>query len=67
LTDRFFGEIEYGVSAGSLVAGVDQGVEREGVIFGRSDLFFDEGAEDAELMGREMHRYKGATGRQGTG
>jgi hypothetical protein len=57
LTDLFFGEIEYGVAAGALVARVDQRVEREGVIFGRGDLFFDEGAQDAELMGREVHGY----------
>jgi len=67
LTDLFFGEIEYRVAAGALVACVDQRIEREGVIFGGGDLFFDEGAEDAELMGREMHGYKGATGRQGAG
>ena len=67
MTDLFFGEIEDGIAAGALVACVDESVEGEGVIFGCGDLFFDEGAEDAELMGREMHGYKGATGRQGTG
>ena len=56
-----FGEIEDGVAAGALVAGVDECVEREGIVFGRGDLFFDEGAENAELDGVEMHSYKGAT------
>jgi hypothetical protein len=62
LADLLFGEIEDGVAAGALVARVKQGVEGEGVVLWRGDLFFDERAEDAELMGREMHRYKGATG-----
>ena len=51
LADLFFGEIEDRVAAGALVARVDQRVEREGIVFGRGDLFFDEGAEDAELDG----------------
>ena len=61
LANLFFGEIEHGVAAGALVARVKQGVEGEGIVFWRCDLFFDERAEDAELMGRELHRYKGAT------
>jgi hypothetical protein len=63
----FFGEIEDGVPAGALVARVKQRVEGEGVVLWRGDLFFNERAEDAELMGREMHRYKGATGEGVTG
>ena len=62
LADLVFGEVQDGVAAGALVACVDQGVERERVVFGRGDLFFDERAEDAELDGVEMHVYKGATG-----
>jgi len=65
LANLFFGEIEDGVAAGALVACVDQGVERERVVLGRGDLFFDEGAEDAELDGIEMHIYKGAIRGQG--
>jgi len=61
LADLFFGQIEDGVAAGALVARVEQRVEGEGVVLRRSDLFFDERAEDSELMGREVHRYKGAT------
>jgi hypothetical protein len=55
LTNLFFGEIEDRIAAGALVAGVKQGVEGEGVVLWRGDLFLDERAEDAELMGREMH------------
>jgi hypothetical protein len=62
LTNLLFGEIEDGVAAGALVACVKQSVEGEGVVLWRGDLFFDERAENAELMGREVHRYKGATG-----
>jgi hypothetical protein len=65
LADLFFGEIENGIAAGALVAGVDEGVERKRIVFGRGDLFFDEGAEDAELDGVKMHVYKGAIGSSG--
>jgi hypothetical protein len=61
LPDLLFGEIKDRVATGALVARVNQGVERERIVFGRSDLFFDEGAEDAELDGIEVHGYKGAT------
>jgi hypothetical protein len=61
LAHLVFGEIEDRIAAGALVAGVDEGVEGERVIFGRGDLFFDEGTENAELNGVEMHTYKGAT------
>ena len=60
LANLFFVEIEDRVTAGALVAGVDQGVERERIVFGRGYLFFNEGAEDAELDRVEMHVYKGA-------
>jgi hypothetical protein len=62
LADLFFGEIEDRVATGALVACVDQRIERERIVLGRSDLFFDEGAEDTELDGVEMHVYKVATG-----
>jgi hypothetical protein len=61
LADLVFGEIEDWIAAGSLVACVDEGVEGKRVIFGRGYLFFDEGAENAELDRVEMHDYKGAT------
>jgi hypothetical protein len=55
LADFFFCEIEDRVAAGALVAGVKQSVEGEGVVLWRGDLFLYERAQDAELMGREMH------------
>ena len=58
LADFVFGEIEYRVAAGSLVACVDQCVQREGVVLRGGDLFFDEGAEDADLDGVELHIYR---------
>ena len=58
LSDLFFVEIKDGIAAGALVAGVEQSVETEGVILGRGDLFFDKGAEDAELDGVEVHVYR---------
>jgi hypothetical protein len=61
LPNLLFGQVEHGVAAGALVACVDQGVERERIIFRRGDLFFDEGTEDAELNGIKVHIYKGAT------
>jgi hypothetical protein len=61
LADLFFGEIDDGIAAGALVACIDQGVEGQRVVFRRGDLFFNKGAEDAELDGVEMHGYKGAT------
>jgi hypothetical protein len=60
LANFLFRQIEYGIAAGALVARVDQGVEGEGIIFGRGDLFFDEGTENAELDRVEAHIYKGA-------
>ena len=58
LANLFFGEVENGVAAGTLVTCAKQGVEGEGVVLWRGDLFFDERAEDAELMGRKLHEYK---------
>ena len=52
-----FAEFEDRVAAGSLIARVDQGVEREGIAFRSCDLFFDERAEDAKLNGVELHVY----------
>jgi len=51
----FFCEIKHGVAAGALITRVDQRIQRERIVFGRGDLFFDEGAEDAELDGVEAH------------
>jgi hypothetical protein len=63
LTNLVFSEIEHGVAAGALVARIKQRVEGQGIVLGGGDLFFDEGAEDAELMGGEWHDYKSAIGK----
>ena len=57
LADLLFIEVEDGVAAGALVAGVDERVQRERIVLGRGDLFFDESAEDAELDLVEVHVY----------
>ena len=58
LANFFFGKIEYGIATRALIAGVDQSVERERIVFRRSDLFFNDLAENAELDGVEMHVFK---------
>lgn len=67
LADLFFGEIEDRVAAGALVARIEQRVQREWIVFGCSDLLFDEGAEDAELDRVEVHVYKGAIAEESVG
>ncbi len=57
LANFFFSEIENGVPAGTLVARVKQGVEGQGIILRRGDLFFDERAQDAELGEIKLHGY----------
>jgi hypothetical protein len=62
LANLFLGEIKHRVAAGALVARIDQRVERERIVLGRGDLFFDKGAQYAKLRRGELHGYKGATG-----
>jgi hypothetical protein len=64
LADLLFGEVEDGIAAGTLVAGVDEGVKGERVVLRRGDLLLDEGAENAKLCGIESH---GMRIRQGVG
>jgi hypothetical protein len=47
LPDRSLVEIHFGLAVRFLVAGVDEGVQGERVVFGSGDLFFDEGTQDA--------------------
>jgi len=47
LADGSFVEVHDRIAIRFLVAGVDEGVERERIVFGSSDFFFDEGAQDA--------------------
>lgn len=54
LPEILLGEVEDGIAGGALVGGSLEGVERERVVFGRRDLFFDERAEDAKLGGGEL-------------
>jgi hypothetical protein len=42
LANFFFGEIKYGIATRALIAGVDQSVERERIVFRCCDLFFNE-------------------------
>jgi hypothetical protein len=67
LANLFFRQIEDRVAAGALVARVKQGVEGEGIVLWRGDLFLDERAENAELVGRKLHGYKVATGEGAVG
>ena len=60
LTDLIFGEVKDRIAAGSLVARVDQSVEGERLVLRSGDLFFDKGAEDADLDWVKLHVYKGA-------
>jgi hypothetical protein len=53
--DGIFVEIGDGFAIGFLVAGVEESVEGERVIFGSGNFFFEEGAEDAGLGGAEMN------------
>ena len=53
--DVGLGEFHHRLAAGLLVAGIDEGIEGEGIVLGRVDLFFDEAAEDAGFDGGEVH------------
>ena len=53
LLDHFFAVVDDGVAVGFLVAGVDQGVDGERVVFGGGDFFFEERSEDADFGGVE--------------
>ena len=41
-----------------LIAGVEEGIEGEGIVFGRGDFFFDKRAENADLNFRELKSHK---------
>ena len=55
VADGGFVEGHHRVAIIFLVAGVDQSVERERVVVGSGDVFFDEGAEDAGFDFGEDH------------
>ena len=50
LADLALVKVDHGVAAGALIGGVDEGVEREGEELGGGDLFFDEAAENTQLI-----------------
>lgn len=52
--DGFLVEVHHWLAIGFLVGGVLEGVERERVIVGSGDFFFDEAAEDASFGEREV-------------
>src|SRR6185437_14042853 len=49
LTDGDLVQLHDGVTAGFLIAGVDERVERQRVVLGGGDFLFDEGSEDPRL------------------
>ncbi len=57
LTSGGFFEIHDRIAIRFLVAGIDEGVERERIVFGSGDLFFDEGAQDAafDFVQKDVH------------
>ena len=61
--DGVFVEFHGGLAIGFLIGGVLEGVERERVVVGSGDFFFDEAAEDAGFGGGEA---KGGHGENDT-
>ena len=59
LADGFFIEAHHRIAIIFLIAGVNQGVERERIVVGRGDVFFDQRAEDAGFDFGEDHRLVG--------
>jgi hypothetical protein len=55
LADSVFVEGHDRVAIGFLVAGVEDGVEGQRVVFGSGDFFFDQGTEDASLGGSQVN------------
>ena len=55
IANRGFVQSHHWVAIIFLIAGVDQGVERERVVVGCGDVFFDQGAEDAGFDIGEEH------------
>lgn len=62
-----FIELHDGVAIRFLIAGIDERVERERIVLGSGDVFFDEGAEGAGFVGGEdeFHGICGASGVDG--
>jgi len=60
LPDSGFVEIHDRIAIRLLIAGVDQGVQGEWVVFSSSDFLFDEGAQDAafDFVQEDAHGVK---------
>jgi hypothetical protein len=57
LADGAFVEIHDGIAVRFLVAGVDEGIQGERIVFGSGDLFFDERAQDPafDFVQKDVH------------
>jgi hypothetical protein len=57
LADGGFVEIHDRIAIRFLVAGIDERVQGERIVFGSGDFFFDEGAEDAafDFVQKDVH------------
>ncbi len=57
LANGGFVESHDGIAVRFLVAGIDEGVQGERVVFGSSDFFFDKGAQDAafDFVEQDVH------------
>ena len=55
--DGRFVQVHDGIAIRFLVAGVDEGVQRKRIVFGRGDFFFDERAQDAtfDFVQEDVH------------
>src|SRR5579871_6183981 len=55
--DGFLVEVHCRLAVGFLVGGVLKRVQRQGVVVGRGDFFFDEATEDTGFDGREVESH----------
>jgi hypothetical protein len=58
--NRILIELHEGVSIVLLIAGVDQGIEREGIVLGGGGFLFDEGAQHPGFYGSEQNGHGGS-------
>jgi hypothetical protein len=56
--DRVFLKGHHRFAIRFLIAGVEEGIEREGIVFGRGDFFFDKRAENADFNFRELQSHE---------
>ncbi len=60
LADGGFIEVHDGIAVRFLIAGVDERVQGERIVFGSGDLFFDEGTQDPafDFVQKNVHGLK---------